>query len=226
MTIPVITIDGPSGVGKGTISQLLASKLGWHMLDSGALYRLVGLGARRNKLDFADETALAEYARHLEVEFITSKDATHGLEIRLEGHVVGDLIRTEECGNDASRVASLAGVRTALLERQRGFRQTPGLVADGRDMGTTIFPDAALKFFLIASAEERAQRRHKQLKDKGIGVSLAALQSEISERDTRDSQRAASPLVAAEDAITIDTTNLSIEQVMDEVGRHVQRVFS
>ncbi len=223
-TAPVITIDGPSGVGKGTIARLLAARLGWHLLDSGALYRLVALGARRRGLSLDDAAAVAAYARGLPAAF---REAAGGGEVRvlLEGEDVTDAIRTEAVGSDASRVAAMAAVREALLDRQRAFRRPPGLVADGRDMGTTVFPDAPLKLFLTASADERARRRHKQLKEKGIDVRLADLLSEIAERDRRDRQRAASPLVPAPDAVVIDTTALDIPGVMAEVERHVRRVF-
>jgi cytidylate kinase len=223
--VPVITVDGPSGVGKGTISAILAHRLGWHMLDSGALYRLVGFGARKRGLDLAEEAAVASYARQLGVEFATAPQSGAPTRVILDGEDVTDAIRTEASGNDASQVAALAGVRAALLERQRAFRQAPGLVADGRDMGSTIFPDAELKIFLIASPAERAQRRHKQLKEKGIDVSLAGLLNEIADRDERDRRRAASPLRAADDAITIDTTDMGIDEVVAEVARHVQAVF-
>ena len=223
---PVITIDGPSGVGKGTIAQLLARELGWHMLDSGALYRLVALGAARQGIPLDDETALADYAARLPVEFRAGEGATHGLAIYLDGEAVGDAIRTEECGAGASRVAALPAVRAALLARQRAFRRPPGLVADGRDMGTTVFPDAPLKIFLTASAEERARRRYKQLKEKGIDVSLAALLEEITERDTRDSQRSASPLVPADDALRIDTTSMTIDEVLQTVKQAAAPLFA
>ena len=182
MNIPIVTIDGPSGTGKGTISRLLADKLGWHMLDSGALYRLVALGALRHGYALDDETVLAEYARHLDVQFMTNPVSGEPL-VQLESTDVTDDIRSEVAGNNASKVAALPAVREALLERQRAFCKVPGLVADGRDMGTTIFPKAPLKIYLTASAEIRAERRHKQLKDKGISVSLPGLVKEIAERD-------------------------------------------
>jgi cytidylate kinase len=224
---PVLTIDGPSGSGKGTIVQHVAQKLGWHMLDSGALYRLVAFGSQNNQLSFDNEDAIADYAANLDVEFkLVDSAAENGgnsqeLQIILEGTVVGPELRTETTGNAASKVAAMPKVRKALFQRQRDFRQNPGLVADGRDMGTTIFPDAKVKIFLTASAEERAQRRYKQLKGKGISGTLAALlkdiRRDINERDERDSQRSASPLKPAEDAVIIDTSDLSIEQVVEQV---------
>lgn len=226
---PVLTIDGPSGAGKGTIVQRVAQTLGWHMLDSGALYRLVAFGSQNNQLSFENEDAIADYAASLDVVFklVDVNSATDNeqnqqeLQIILEGVVVGPELRTETAGNAASKVAAMPKVRAALLQRQRDFRQYPGLVADGRDMGTTVFPDAQAKIFLTASAEERAQRRYKQLKLKGIDGNLAALlrdiRRDIDERDERDSQRSASPLKPADDAVQIDTSDLSIEQVVEEV---------
>jgi cytidylate kinase len=222
--IPVLTIDGPSGSGKGTIVQHVSQKLGWHLLDSGALYRLVAFGSQKNQLSLDDEAAIANYAVNLDVEFkLVDVESTseigqnsQELQIFLEGEAVGPELRTETTGNAASKVAAMPKVRQALLQRQRDFRQKPGLVADGRDMGTTVFPDAKAKIFLTASAEERAQRRYKQLKDMGISGNLAALLRDINERDERDSQRSASPLKPAEDAVTIDTSALSIEQVVEQ----------
>jgi cytidylate kinase len=213
---PVIAIDGPGGAGKGTIARLAALKLNWHMLDSGALYRLVALAAQRHGLAWDNEAALVPLAGHLDVEFLADSGFTES-RILLEGEDVTDAIRTEDCGSGASQVAVLPGVRSALLDRQRAFRRPPGLVADGRDMGTVIFPDAELKIFLTASPEERALRRHKQLKQKGIDVNVATLSKEISARDARDAQRSAAPLQAARDAITIDTTAMTIDQVVERV---------
>ena len=222
--IPVLTIDGPSGSGKGTISALVAQKLGWHMLDSGALYRLVALGALRRGIDFEDIAGLTTYAENLDVVFSVPED---GLEtaILLEGEEVTDDIRTETAGNNASQVAAIPEVRTALLQRQIDFAQEPGLVADGRDMGTVVFPDARVKIFLTASAAERAQRRYKQLKDKGISANLADLQTEIAERDERDSKRAVSPLIPADDAVVLDTSEMTIDEVTEKVLQLCQQVF-
>lgn len=214
--IPVLTIDGPSGSGKGTISALVARELGWHLLDSGALYRLVALGATRHAIDLADEAALAEYAASLDVCFELQPDGS-APGILLEGELVGDAIRTEACGNGASKVAALAVVREALLQRQRDFQKSPGLVADGRDMGTVVFPQAGVKVFLTASVDERAQRRYKQLKDKGISANLPDLLKEIAERDARDAGRTVSPLKPAADAVVLDTTSSTIEEVCDRV---------
>lgn len=213
---PVITIDGPGGAGKGTISRLVARQLGWHMLDSGALYRLVALAAQRQGLAWDNESALVPLAAHLDVQF-SSDAAGQETQVLLAGELVTDVIRSESCGAGASQVAVLPGVRAALLDRQRAFRVSPGLIADGRDMGTVIFPDALLKIYLTASSQERAQRRYKQLNEKGISVNFATLLEEIITRDVRDSQRAAAPLKPAIDAVTVDTSGLTIDQVVVQV---------
>jgi cytidylate kinase len=213
--IPIIAIDGPSGSGKGTIARRVAAVLGFHLLDSGALYRLVALAGQRHDLAPDDEAGHAAIARALDVEF--GVDGEGEERIRLEGADVSRDIRTEAAGAEASRVAAMPAVRTALLERQRGFAASPGLVADGRDMGTVVFPEAPVKIFLTASAEERARRRHKQLKEKGLTVNIARLSQEILERDRRDSNRPVAPLRPAGDAVTLDSTGLTIEQVVDQV---------
>lgn len=214
--VPVITIDGPSGSGKGTVAALLAGKLGWNFLDSGALYRLLAFAARNHGVDLTNEEALKVLAEHLDVQFGAARDG-HGMVIILEGEDVTEAIRNETVGAGASQVAALPVVRTALLQRQKAFREAPGLVADGRDMGTVVFPDAPLKIFLTASAEERARRRYLQLKARGDDVNLASLLEEIRERDERDTQRAVAPLKLAEDAIQLDSTTLSIEEVLQRI---------
>lgn len=214
MSAPVITVDGPSGSGKGTLCALLAKQLGWNLLDSGALYRLLAFAAGNHGIDLTNEEALKQLAAHLDVQFIDKR-------IILEGEEVTDAIRNERIGAGASMVASLPAVRDALLQRQRAFQEMPGLVADGRDMGTVVFTDAPLKVFLTASAEERAQRRYLQLKAKGDDVNLASLLEEIRARDERDTQRAVAPLKPAADAIQLDSTELSIEQVLERILREV-----
>ncbi len=214
--VPVITLDGPGGAGKGTVSRLLAQELGWHYLDSGALYRLVGLAALERGISLTDEAALAELARNLDAQFEPS-DGGAEPRIYLQGREVTAALRSENCGEAASRVAALGRVRHALLERQRRFRRPPGLVADGRDMGTVVFPDAPLKIFLTASAEERARRRYKQLKDKGMDVRLDDLFKEIEARDARDRNRSQAPLKAAAEAVEIDTTGMEIAEVVQRV---------
>ncbi len=216
MSAGVVTIDGPGGAGKGTISLAVAHRLGWSYLDSGALYRVLGLSATRKGISFEDESALATEAAVLGVSF-GADDPNLGVRVYLDGEEVTREIRTEEAGKAASRVAALPAVRAALLQRQRDFQQLPGVVADGRDMGTTVFPDAPLKIFLTASAEERARRRYKQLIEKGDDANIRALQREIEERDRRDSERSASPLRPAENAVQVDTTEMTIEQVVASV---------
>lgn len=212
---PILTIDGPSGSGKGTVSRLVADRLGWRLLDSGALYRLVAYAGSERGLAPDDEAGHAALARGLDVTFGL---APHGGEqILLAGREVSVAIRTEKAGEGASRVAAMPTVRTALLERQRGFAGPPGLVADGRDMGTVIFPQALLKIFLTASAEERARRRYNQLKDKGLGANLAALSLSIAERDRRDAERPIAPLRPADDAVIIDSTALAIDAVVERI---------
>ncbi len=221
---PVLALDGPSGSGKGTIARRVAGSLGWHLLDSGALYRLVGLAADRRSIDFADEAAIAALAAALDVEF--GADEAGNERIRLDGTDVTADVRTEDTGRLASKVAALPAVRTALLDLQKSFRQSPGLVADGRDMGTQVFPDAAVKVFLTATPDERARRRYKQLKDKGIGVSLSALSRDIADRDRRDSDRAVAPLRPADDAYVLDSSNKTIEEVTQEVLDRVAALVS
>ena len=212
---PVIAIDGPSGSGKGTIARRVAAALGWHLLDSGALYRLLALAAVRRGIGLQDADALSQLARNLDVRF-AADEAGQEL-VWLDGEPVRDELRTEETGRGASQVAALQPVRDALLALQRSFQKPPGLVADGRDMGTHVFPGAALKVYLTASPEERARRRYKQLKDKGIDVSLAALSRDIEDRDRRDSERSVAPLRPAEDARILDSSGQSIAAVTDTV---------
>lgn len=212
---PVITIDGASGTGKGTVSQILANRLGWNFLDSGALYRVLALAAQKHGVALDNEKALEVLGEHLDVQFIAQENDFP--QIILEGEDVTVTIRTEKIGNAASIVAALPAVRASLLSRQRAFRESPGLVADGRDMGTVVFPDAEFKFFLLASAEERAMRRYNQLKERGISVNLSDLIEELQERDRRDQDRVVAPLKPAEDAICIDTDGLMVEQVVERI---------
>ncbi len=216
---PVVTIDGPSGAGKGTVSTLLAKQLGWHFLDSGAIYRVLAIASIHHQIDPEDEDGLIPLASGLDVNFETSNGDS---KIILEGEDVTHSIRTEEVGAVASKVASLPRVREALLRRQRAFREAPGLVADGRDMGTVVFPNAEAKIFLTASAEERARRRYNQLKEKGLDVSIDGLLADIQARDDRDMNRSVAPLVPAEDALVLDSTELGIDQVLVKVAEFVE----
>ncbi|MGA1188548.1 MAG: (d)CMP kinase [Pseudomonadales bacterium] len=215
-TVPVVTIDGPSGSGKGAVTAQIAEWSGFHVLDSGALYRLVGLAARRAGVSLEDERALAEIATHLDTTF-QPEDGEEDWAVYLGTEIVTALIRTDEAGVDASLVSQFSGVRGALIERQRAFKAAPGLIADGRDMGTIVFPDATLKIFLTASAEQRANRRYKQLKNKGMDVNFAALLESIQARDVRDMTRSVAPLVPAEDSVVIDSSELSLSEVVQRV---------
>ncbi|MFT3742055.1 MAG: (d)CMP kinase [Gammaproteobacteria bacterium] len=217
----VITIDGPGGTGKGTVSQLVAKQLGWHYLDSGMLYRVLAHIALEHQLDLSDETVLAELAAHLPVTF--SMGDTY--RILWHDQDITQAIRSELCGSTASKIAALSAVRQALLQCQRNFRQWPGLVTDGRDMGSVIFPDAKIKFFLHADPQERAKRRYKQLKARGEHVSLAAISQELLQRDTRDQGRGTAPLKPAVGAIEIDTTHLSVPQVFAEIMQTLNPIF-
>jgi cytidylate kinase len=210
--IPVLTIDGPSGSGKGTVSRAVARRLGWHFLDSGAIYRALALAVEREGLPFDDAAAIARLAERIDLRFSSGEPPM----VWLDGADVTDRIPTENCGAMASAVAALKPVRQALLQKQRDFRALPGLVADGRDMGTVVFPDADFKVFLTASAAVRAQRRHKQLKEKGLDVTLAGLTRDIEERDERDRTRAEAPLRIAEGAVLIDSSDLSIDEVIGQ----------
>lgn len=222
---PVITVDGASGTGKGAVSHIVAKKLGWKMLDSGILYRVLALAAQKHGVELDNEATLTVLAEHLDVQFMAGElgDPPH---ILLEGQDVTHTIRTEKIGNSASKVGALPAVREALVSRQRAFREMPGLVTDGRDMGTVIFPDAEVKIFLTASPEERARRRHNQLKEKGLDVNLGDLVEELRERDKRDQERAVAPLKPAQDAIIIDTDRLTIDQVVERIMSEAEKALS
>ncbi len=220
---PVITVDGPSGAGKGTLCMRLAEKLGWHLLDSGAIYRVLALAAIHHDVDTESEEALVPLAANLDVQFLAEGDL---VKVILEGEDVSGTLRTEQVGNQASKVAALPRVREALLRRQRAFVGEPGLIADGRDMGTVVFPKAAAKIFLDASAEERARRRQHQLQGKGVNVTFEQLLSEIQERDDRDRNRAVAPLRPASDALELDSTSLSIDEVIEQALTFIESKLS
>ena len=214
--MPVITVDGPSGSGKGTVCRLLAEKLGWDVLDSGAIYRVLSLAALHHQIALDNEEALVPLAANLDVQFLVDSQ-TNKSKVVLEGEDVTNTIRNEEVGAAASKVAALPRVREALLRRQRAFKTENGLIADGRDMGTVVFPDAPLKIYLTASAEERARRRFVELNERGLDVTLSGLFEDIKARDDRDMNREVAPLVPAEDAIELDTSDLNAQQVFDKV---------
>lgn len=214
-SVPIITIDGPSGAGKGTAARLVAERLGWHLLDSGAIYRVLALATQHHHISLDEEEPIVPIAAHLDVQFEIDNQGES--KIVLEGEDVTNAIRTEEVGALASKVAAFPRVREALLRRQRAFRVEPGLVADGRDMGTVVFTDSPVKVFLTASAEERAERRFNQLKDKGFDVNIGRLLEDIRLRDERDRNREVAPLVPAEGALEIDSTELSIDQVVEKI---------
>lgn len=218
MQVRIITIDGPSGSGKGTIANLVAKRLGWRCLDSGALYRLVGLAVKRAGISIENVAKVNKIVRNMDITFSPKG-------IRMGGEDVTDAIRTEEIGNTASKVAAIPKVRAELLAWQRDYACDPGLVADGRDMGTIVFPEAALKIFLTASAEERAKRRYKQLKEKGLDVNLNILIEEIRKRDDRDRNRSVAPLKAADDALVVESTRLSIQDVFNRILERIHIVF-
>lgn len=221
-SVPVITIDGPSGAGKGTVCRLLASKLGWEILDSGAIYRVLALASIHHQVDPSDEESLIPLAAHLDVQFLSAENTS---KIILEGEEVTLSIRNEEVGGVASQIAALPRVREALLRRQRAFKQLPGLIADGRDMGTIVFPEAEVKVFLTASAEERADRRFKELKEKGHDVKIGDLLNDIKARDERDMNRSVAPMVPADDAICIDSTSISAQEVYEQLIQVIEKKF-
>lgn len=215
MSVPVLAIDGPSGAGKGAVSAAIARRLGWHLLDSGAVYRALALASIERSVPVEDEAGMVALARGLDLDFEPGDD---GIEAVLDGRPVGDLLRSETVSVQASRIAAIPAVRFALLDLQREARRAPGLVADGRDMGTIVFPDAELKIFLDASVEERAERRYKQLKAKGESVILSRLFRDMQERDRRDRERAVAPTVPAADAVVVDSTRLSLDQVIERIA--------
>ncbi|MCG7861273.1 MAG: (d)CMP kinase [Candidatus Thiodiazotropha endolucinida] len=217
--VPVITVDGPSGSGKGTLAQRIAEALGWYFLDSGAIYRVLGLMVERAGIGGENVDKITDIAKSMPLSFDQGR-------VLLDGEDVSRIIRTETIGNAASKVAALPQVREALLAWQRNYARSPGLVADGRDMGTVVFPQARVKIFLTASAEERAQRRYKQLKEKGLGVNLARLTEEIRERDERDSKRAVAPLVASESAYQLDSTAMTIDEVYGQAMQIISTALS
>ncbi|SFM90105.1 cytidylate kinase [Izhakiella capsodis] len=219
-TIPVITIDGPSGAGKGTLCKAMAETLSWHLLDSGSIYRVLALAALHHHIDISAEDALVPVAAHLDVRFVVNNGDTH---VVLEAEDVTVEIRSQEVSNTASKVAVFPRVREALLRRQRAFREAPGLIADGRDMGTVVFPDAQVKIFLDASSEERARRRMLQLQEKGFSVNFERLLAEIRERDNRDRNRAIAPLVPAPDALVLDSTSMNIELVIEKALNYARQ---
>ncbi|RUM77885.1 MAG: (d)CMP kinase [Candidatus Thioglobus sp.] len=219
--IPVLAIDGPSGVGKGTVARIMAQKLGWHLLDSGAIYRAFALAVDARNIDVTDESALVEVANNLDLEFKTETDSEL-VSVYLDGQDVSKVLRTEQTGEMASKIASIGVVRAALLKRQQAFAKAPGLVADGRDMGTVVFADAPFKVFLTASAQERANRRLKQLQNQGSEGIISQILADVIARDERDSSRKHSPLKPAKDALIIDTTELSIDEVITQVSELIK----
>ncbi|OBW93269.1 cytidylate kinase [Gallibacterium genomosp. 3] len=220
MTATIITVDGPSGVGKGTLCQALTKHFGFHLLDSGAIYRILGLAVSQNQIDFNDEAAITQLAKSIQIHFIANEN---GVTTLLNQQDVSNIIRTQQVANYASKIAVFPDVRAALLQKQRDFAVEPGLVADGRDMGTVVFPQAQIKFFLDATAEERAKRRLKQLQEKGINGNFAQILSEIQERDYRDRNRAVAPLVPADDAILLDSSSLSINEVFSLALHYIRQ---